>query len=150
MTEFAKKITCTFMDKIDYFLGIKFQSHTPYWSGFLVDSIPKKQYPVPMKEKLIKHMQFLVGSLNWIAISTRPDISTIVALLSKYTHNPSQGHIDSAIRVVKYLKGTQNLAIAFSTKSNNTLSAFVNFPIDNNTMVALSDSNWGPQDQYCT
>jgi len=37
-------------------------------------------------------------------------------------------------------------AITLSTKTNNTLSAFVNFPIEDDIMVALYDANWGPQD----
>jgi len=69
-------------------------SHTPYCSGYLIDTIPKLQYSPETKEKLIKKMQFLIGSLNWIAISTRLDIATMVALLSQYTHNP---YIDAAI-----------------------------------------------------
>ena len=120
---------------------------TPYRSGYPVDTIPPKDYPLHTQEKLIKKMQFLIGSLNWIAISTRPDISTIVAFLSKFTHHPTQSHIDSAIRVVKYLKGTKHLSISFSTNANKTLSAFVNFPIQNDELTALTDANWGPQDQ---
>ena len=184
METFSNKITCTFNDKIDYFLGIKFQCSktkdkdvtiqlnqaayienllsqlnlqhvdvtspkTPYRNGFPVDTIPKQSYDPETKEKLIKKMQFLVGSLNWIAISTRPDISTIVALLSRYTHDPTMAHIKAAIRVIKYLKGTKNLAITFSSQSSKQLSAFVNFPVDNEMMLALTDSNWGPQDQSC-
>ena len=182
--EFSSKLKCTFSEKIDYFLGIKFNCKkekdkcvtiqmnqdafienlliqlnlhhdnintpkTPYRSGYPVDSIPTTNDSPATKEKMIKKMQFLIGSLNWVAISTRPDIATIVALLSKYTHNPSQGHIVAAIRVVKYLKGTKNLSITFTSTANNTISSFVNFPIDNNTITALTDANWGPQDQSC-
>ena len=91
-------------------------------------------------------MQFLIGSLNWLSISTRPDISTAVSLLAKFTHRPSQGHIDAAIRLVKYLKGTKTRGITFSNKSNNKLSLYVNFPIIDDIATALTDANWGPQD----
>ena len=74
-------------------------------------------------------MQYFVGSLNWLAISTRPDIATPVSLLAKYTHNPSQGHLDAAIRVVKYIKGTKNLGISFTSQNNNSISSFINFSI---------------------
>ena len=182
MTEFSKKINCTFSNEIDYFLGIKFQCSktksnevtiqlnqeayidtlltqldlhgkevntpaTPYRSRYPIDTIPPKEYPSQLQQKLTKKMQFLIGSLNWIAISTRPDISTVVALLSRFAHNPTHSHINSAIRVIKYLKGTKNLSITFSTNSNKTLSAFVNFPINDDELTALTDANWGPQDQ---
>ena len=85
-------------------------------------------------------MQFLIGSLNWLSISTHPDISTAVSLLAKFTHRPSQGH-------VKYLKGTKNCGITFFNKSNNKLSSYINFPIVDDIATALMDANWGPQDQ---
>ena len=92
-------------------------------------------------------MQFLVGSLNWLAISTRPDIATPVALLAKYTHNPSQGHLDAAMRVVKYIKGTKRMGIKFTSQNNNSLSSYLNFPVLKDVVTTLTDANWGPQDQ---
>ena len=74
-------------------------------------------------------MQFLIGSLNWLSISTRPDISTTVSLLAKFTHRPSQGHIDAAIRLVKYLKGTKNRGITFPTKATISSAHTLTFPL---------------------
>jgi hypothetical protein len=88
----------------------------------------------------------LVGSLNWLSVSTRPDIATITNMLAKYCCNPSKGHIDAALRVVKYLKGTRNLAISFSTTQSEPMQAFINFPLPPG-LTGLCDANWGPQDQ---
>lgn len=76
-----------------------------------------------------------------------PDISIVISLLAKYCRNPSKGHIDAAIRVIKYPKGTKNLRIKFSSKDSNNLQSFTNFPIPNNKLTGLCDANWGPQDQ---
>jgi hypothetical protein len=91
-------------------------------------------------------MQTIIGCLNWLSISTRPDIATVTSILAKYCKNPSQGHIDSALRVVKYLKGTKTLKLCFSSKHNNTLESFTKFPLPPG-ITNLCDSNWGPQDQ---
>ena len=57
----------------------------------------------------------------------------------------SKGHIEAAKRVLRYLKGTQHHGIAFHSDTNNTLEAFIKFPI--NKIVGFTDANWGPQDQ---
>ena len=121
--------------------------HSPYRSGYPIDTIPHKLYDSNQQKKLITKMQYLVGSLNWLAISTRPDIATPVALLAKYTHNPTQGHIDAAIRVVKYIKGTKTKGITFTSEDNTSISSFINFPILKDVVTTLTDANWGPQDQ---
>ena len=90
-------------------------------------------------------MQFLIGSLNLLAISTHPYIATIINLLAKYMTTPSKGHIEAEKCVLCYLKGTQYNGIAFHCKTNNTLETFVKFPI--NKIVGLTDANWGSQDQ---
>jgi len=76
-----------------------------------------------------------------IAISTTPDRATIVALLSRYTRQPTQAHIDTVIRVIKYLKGTKPLSPTYSLDSNKTLLSFANFPIESDMVTALSDAN---------
>ena len=67
-------------------------------------------------------------------------------MLSKYLANPSQGHIDHCRHVLRYLKGTKNLGISFSTSSNATLSAFIHSPVEE-SIVSLADANWDAQDQ---
>ena len=120
---------------------------TPYRSGLPVDSIKQEDYDPTTQAKMTHLMQTLVGSLNWLAISTRPDIAPITNMLAKYMSNPSKGHIEQAKRVVKYLKGTKQKGILFTSKDRDKLTSYVKFPIDPNQVVALCDANWGPQDQ---
>jgi deoxyuridine 5'-triphosphate nucleotidohydrolase len=119
---------------------------TPYRNGYPIDSIPDITYDEITQKRLTLQMQTLVGSLNWLSISTRPDIATVTSILAKYCKNPSQGHIDSALRVIKYLKGTKSMKICFSSKQNNTLESFTKFPLPQG-ISNLCDANWGPQDQ---
>ena len=37
--------------------------------------------------------------------------------------------------------------IEFTSKDNDKLQSFLKFPIDHNRLLALTDANWGPQDQ---
>ena len=118
---------------------------TPYKSGIPIDSIPDITYSSEEQKQLTAEFQHIVGCFQWLTVSTRPDIATVTNILSKYLSNPSRGHLDHCKHVLRYLKGTKDLGVSFSTNSNTTLSAFIHSPVD--YMVALADANWGAQDQ---
>ena len=50
--------------------------------------------------------QSIIGSCNYAAVQTRPDISYEMSILSQFLCNPSPQHMKAAIRVLQYLKGT--------------------------------------------
>ena len=120
---------------------------SPYRSGYPVDSIPNEAYDTATQQAYTKQMQWIVGSLTWLSMSTRPDISTITNLLAKHVCNPSLGHIAAAKRVLRYLKGTSNKGITFSSSTQSHVEAFIKSPLPPHQMMALTDTNWGPQDQ---
>ena len=59
----------------------------------------------------------LVGSLMYLAIGTRSDIQFAVSLLSRYLSKPSAQHWNAGTHVLRYLRGTRNLAIRYVKKS---------------------------------
>ena len=120
---------------------------TPYRSGHPVDSVPDIDMAPHDREPLNKILQEYVGSLNWLATQTRPDLSTITNIIAQYNNKCSPGHIDAAKYAIRYLIDTADLGIKFSSKANNNLESFVQFPIEPSNLTALTDSNWGPQDQ---
>ena len=119
---------------------------SPYRSGYPIDKIPYEPCDEKSQTAITKQMQSIVGSLTWLSMSTRPDLSTVTNLLAKYVASPSTGHLTAAKRVLRYIKGTKTKGITFSTKSNSTLAAYIKFPTSSNPL-ALTDANWGPQDQ---
>ena len=122
--------------------------HTPYRSGYPIDKIPTEDNLTPELQHSQNHLlQTLVGSLNWLAISTRPDIAPSVNFIAKYSNCASKGHIAAAKHVIKYLKGTKAKGITFSSKDRNSLNSYVKFPVSPDTVTSLTDANWGPQDQ---
>ena len=120
---------------------------TPYRSGYAVDTVPDIDMTDNERAKLNKLLQEYVGSLNWLATQTRPDLSTITNIIAQYCSKCSPGHIDAAKYVIRYLKDTQNIGIKFSSRNNDTMESFVQFPLDPTKLTSLSDTNWGPQDQ---
>jgi hypothetical protein len=100
-------------------LGIQFTSistfSSPYQSYLVIDSIPNQEMSSTDRDKLRLKYQSLVGSLNWLAHTTRPDLSTVVSLLAQHQSMPSPGHYEAALYVSKYLATTRNLGIYFSS-----------------------------------
>jgi hypothetical protein len=119
---------------------------TPYRSGLSIDSIEIQDLPSDQKDLLWLQYQSLVGSLNWLAHTTCPDLSTVVSLLAQYQSNPSPGHYEATKYVVRYLAAThQDLGIKFTSAKRSVLESFLHFPIPT-TVLSMSDANWGPQD----
>lgn len=60
-----------------------------------------------------------VGSLIYLSIGSRPDISFAVALVSRFLDCASEIHVTAVKRILKYLKGTINHGILFDSQVNN-------------------------------
>lgn len=69
--------------------------------------------------------QQLIGSLMYLAILRRPDISYSVSFLSQFNNCYYQSHWKCAKRILKYLQGTKDFGLVFK-KSDLGLGGFVN------------------------
>ncbi|GJX14375.1 ribonuclease H-like domain-containing protein [Tanacetum coccineum] len=70
----------------------------------------------------IETYQKLVGKLIYLT-NTRPDISYVVHCLSQYMHAPLMSHLDAALRVLRYLKGSPGSGIQINKSGNLKLRA---------------------------
>jgi len=78
----------------------------------------------------ITDYQAVVGLLMYAALATRPDISYVVAALSRYNLRPFTSHMTAAKRVLQYLTSTADFRLHFNG-------------IDiGNSLVGYSDSDW--------
>jgi len=112
------------------FSSLSLSTYTsPYRSGLPIDSIPHEDMSATQRDVLRLQYQSLVGSINWLAHTTRPDLSTVVSLLAQHQSNPSSGHLDAAKYVVKYLANTKTLGIYFTSRKRSVLESFLHFPI---------------------
>ena len=65
----------------------------------------------------------VVGALAWLALGTRLDTAFATGLLVRFGHNPGRVHWDVAKRVLRYLKGTNQLRLALGGKSHRSSSS---------------------------
>ena len=138
-TNLMKTFKMKYLGKIHYGLGIEFtqnlnegkifMSQRKYTQDILKRFGMENSRPVstPMEVglKLTKSQttdeterenypyQRLIGSLMYLAVSTRPDISYAVNSLSQYNTCYTNEHWTAAKRVLRYLKGTADHGILF-------------------------------------
>ncbi|KAH4050789.1 hypothetical protein HBI95_077750 [Parastagonospora nodorum] len=92
--------------------------------------------PLPSDLKLVKSTsatttsfrqtyQAIVGSLNYLAVITRPDISLAVSLVSRHCANPDDQHMEAARRIMKYLKSSSELGLVYWKSPKLDISIYV-------------------------
>ena len=55
----------------------------------------------------------VVGSLMYVMLYARPDISYVVGVVSRYQSNPSEAHWKAIKRILRYLKGTVDYRLCY-------------------------------------
>ena len=86
--------------------------------------------------KSINVYQKKIGSILFVAVSTRPDIAFAVSRLARFNSNPSQQHRTEADRVILYLVRTKNLGLQFGGADKFEVASDASFA--DNTMDRTS------------
>jgi hypothetical protein len=79
---------------------------------------------------LTRLFQRIVGSLLFLQICSRPDISFAVLVLSQHCASPEPCHLATAKRVLRYLKGTRTYRLHYGGDSRHL------------PLTGLSDADW--------
>ncbi|PLW32067.1 hypothetical protein PCANC_24578 [Puccinia coronata f. sp. avenae] len=72
----------------------------------------------------------LIGSLNYLSVLTRPDISYSVSKLSQFLEHPGINHYRAAVQVFRYLHHTKSRGLLFCKNSVSPL-------------IIAVDADWG-------
>ena len=73
-------------------------------------------------EEMASKFRSVIGSCNWMIILGRFDISYATSALSRYSMSPRVGHINAAIRLLRYLKFYSKGRIIYDTSLPNLSS----------------------------
>ena len=68
--------------------------------------------------------QRLVGKLIYLA-HTRPDIAFSVSVVSQHMNNPTEAHLDTVNRILRYLKMTPGLGLFFKKCENHEIEIYI-------------------------
>jgi hypothetical protein len=85
------------------------QVSTPIDTSPLPESGPEYICPLNVKNEY----QRVIGSLMYIMLGTRGDIAYAVSAASRHLANPGPQHMKLARRILRYLKGTKSLSLAY-------------------------------------
>ncbi|XP_056694859.1 uncharacterized mitochondrial protein AtMg00810-like [Spinacia oleracea] len=144
-TALDKAFTIKDLGQLAYFLGIEihrtdkgiFLSQRKYITDILADAgmLDCESAPAPLSCGLKLSTEAgdlleepdvyrrLVGRLLYLGI-TRPDLSYCVQHLSQFVHSPRIPHLRAALHVLKYLKGTLDNGLWYSSSSDLQISAY--------------------------
>ena len=136
---------------------------TPYRSGLPIDACPESDEPddCPALIERKKRYQSVVGSIGWLAQSTRPDLAPTHSFLSSYNNRPSKSHWNAALYALHYIHSTIDYGFTFTSTARAPLHTFLSFPPSSDTeaysdalppspsqhhrLSTYSDACWGSQ-----
>jgi hypothetical protein len=102
---------------------------TPYWSGIPVNTIAPLMdaNDSPTQTCRMQAYQSLIGSIDWLAMTTRPDLTAVHSFLSLYNAKPLVGHMKLALYALHYIHSTYNYGISFTSK-DMALHFYIHYP----------------------
>ncbi len=154
----SSKFTVKDMGRLAYFLGVSVdqESKSHVWVGqpaytqkvlerFNMDASNSVATPADNSTKLIKNdgsmecvdqklYQSAVGSLLYLSMWSRPDITYAVHHVAKFSSQPTKEHWTAVKRIMRYLQGTINYGLCY------TKGGSVDGEIGN--ILGYSDADW--------
>jgi hypothetical protein len=100
--------------------------------------VPGNAVPQVHDDDLTTQYQRVVGCLMYLAVTTRPDIAYYAMWLGRFSATPTRFHMLTAKHVLRYLGGTQRLALMLGNLSSTVPDSFRAY-IQN---MGCSDSDW--------
>ena len=104
----SKKCTQRALSKIEDVCGALALGSSPSVEGdhLEIDLIPL------LNEQIHREVQFLIGTLNWMVMIGRTDVSFDASSLATFSSSPREGHLARSLRMFACLKKRPNLEIA--------------------------------------
>ena len=136
---------------------------TPYRNGVPINSIAPStdadDSPAQIRRK--EAYQSLIGSIGWLAHTTRPDLSAVHSFLASYSNKPAVGHMKAALYALHYIHSTHDYGISFTSDAVAPMHCYIHFPPSTDveaytdalpptpetlsTLTSYSDACWGSQ-----
>ncbi len=70
----------------------------------------------------------MIGSIGWLAHTTRPDLAAVHSFLSSYSNKPSVGHMKAVVYALHYIHSTHNHGVSFTSEDLAPIHCFIHYP----------------------
>lgn len=108
--------------------GLDFETRF-HESPMVCGTLPKLQSAQVDKTNCINGLSFrsVIGSLLFISLCVRPDISNAVGILARHSDTPGEEHVKALKKLVSYLFKTKDLGITYSSRDDSYRNRLVTF-----------------------
>jgi hypothetical protein len=103
---------------------------TPCQSGNPVDSISPSTDTdnSPAQLQQTQAYQSLIGSIEWLATTTCPDLTAIHSFLSSYSTKPAVGYMKATLYALHYIHSTYDCSIHFTSDDIGPMHSYIHYP----------------------
>ncbi|KAL4292066.1 hypothetical protein GQ457_14G013900 [Hibiscus cannabinus] len=86
-----------------------------------------------------------IGSIMYVMICTRPDLSYALSMTSQYQTNPGEGHWTTVKNILKYLRRTKDVFLVYGGEENLGIKGYT----DASFQTEKDDSRSQPRFLFC-
>src|SRR3982074_2975390 len=124
---------CTYLETVLERCGMQNAKSaiTPLPAGYMPEPV---SLDTAIDPELRRRYQTVIGSLLYLMLGTRPDIAFAVTKLAQFAARPSEEHLQKALYICCYLRGTSSYRLTYDGSSGQGL-------------IACTDSDWASDPQ---
>ncbi len=107
---------------------------TAYQSGIPINAIAKSSEDddSPALNHWREVYQNLIGSIDWLAHSTRPTLTMVHSFLSSYSNKPSKWHMKAFLHALHYIHFNHDYEISFASNNTVPMHSYIHYPLSTN------------------
>jgi hypothetical protein len=118
------------IDQIIHDTGLTSHSRTQSTPARSTKILHRDQYGEPFDDSF--HYRSVIGKLNFLEKTTRPDIAYATHQCARFCEDPKQSHAKALIHLVQYLKGTRDKGIIIDPNRHKSLECYADADFSGN------------------
>ena len=115
---------------------------TPISAGIKLQKAESKDDPQLLNDDDKQRYQSIVGSIQYAAIISRPDLSFTAGVLGRHSAAPTKQHMTAAKHALRYLKTTKTHRLMLKRGNNNKIEVYADADFAGDTDTSRSTTGY--------